>query len=75
MSKLPNITPQTLIKILKSIRFELDHTTGSHYIFRHPISKRRVTIPYHSKDLPKGTIMSILKEAGITKKDLEDFLK
>jgi len=75
MSKLPNITPQTLIKILKSIGFELDHTTGSHYIFRHPISKRRVTIPYHSKDLPKGTIMSILKEAGITKKDLEDFLK
>jgi len=26
------------------------------------------------KDLPKGTIMSILKEAGITKKELEDLL-
>jgi len=27
------------------------------------------------KDLPKGTMMSILKEAGISKKEFEDLLK
>ena len=75
MSKLPNITPQTLIKILISLGFKLDHSTGSHYVFYNSITKRRAVVPYHSKDLPKGTMMSILREAGITKKDLEDYLK
>jgi predicted RNA binding protein YcfA (HicA-like mRNA interferase family) len=35
---------------------------------------KRVTLPFHAKDLPKGTIHSILKSAGITKKDLEKYL-
>ena len=75
MAKLPNITPKILIKILESLNFKLDHSTGSHYIFYNAKIKRRVVVPFHKKDLPKGTIMSILKEAGITKQELENFLK
>ena len=70
MIKLPILTPKKLIKILKTKGFEKDHVTGSHFIFRHPINKKKVTIPFKCKDLPKGTAMSILKEAGISKKDL-----
>lgn len=71
MPKLPVLTPKKLIKIIEKIGFQLDHKTGSHFIFYDQITKRRVTIPYHSKDLPKGTIISILKQSSITKEELE----
>ncbi|MFO7979722.1 MAG: type II toxin-antitoxin system HicA family toxin [Candidatus Aminicenantes bacterium] len=70
MPKLPVLTPKKVIKILKKHGFVLDHTTGSHKVYYHPQNKRRVTIPYHKKDLPKGTLFSILKQAGIEKEDL-----
>lgn len=71
MPKLPVLTPKKLIKIIEKLGFQLDHKTGSHFIFYDEVYKRRVTIPYHAKDLPKGTILSILKQAGITKDDIE----
>lgn len=74
MLKLPIITSKKLIKILEKIGFQLDHTTGSHFIFYHPQTKKRAVVPYHIKDLPKGTLMSILREAGITKKDIKGLL-
>lgn len=65
-------TFKEIIRVLKTKGFELDHVTGSHYVFRHPITKRRAVVPYHSKDLPKGTFLSILKQAGISKKELRN---
>ncbi|MDD3978406.1 MAG: type II toxin-antitoxin system HicA family toxin [Methanomicrobium sp.] len=38
----------------------------------HPETKQRVVIPVHKKDLPKGTLIEILKQAGINKDDLEE---
>ena len=75
MSKFSSISSKKLIKTLKSLGFELDHSTGSHFIFYNIKTKKRAVVPYHLKDLPKGTIMSILKEAGITKKQLENLLR
>jgi len=75
MVKLPSITPKKLIKIVKSLGFQLDHSTGSHFVFYNSKTKKRAVVPYHTKDLPKRTILTILKEAGISKKELEDLLK
>lgn len=39
---------------------------GSHKQFKHPTKKGKVTIPVHgSKDIPIGTLKSILKQAGL----------
>ena len=70
MPKLPNVTPKQLGALLEKLGFQLDHTTGSHFVFYHPKTKRRAVVPYHTKELPKGTVMNILREAGITKDDL-----
>lgn len=70
MPKLPSITSKKLIKILERLGFQLDHSTGSHFIFYNPTTKKKAVVPYHKKDLPKGTITSILREAGITKKTI-----
>ena len=75
MSKLSGITPKKLVRILKELGFKLDHTTGSHFIFYNFQTKKRAVVPYHIKDLPKGTLMSILKEAGIERKEFEKLTK
>ena len=74
MPKLPNLTPQKVIRILKSQGFVLDRTKGSHHVFYHPESKRRAIVPVHQKDLPVGTLTEILKQAGIDKDELRDLL-
>jgi len=38
---------------------------GSHRVYRHPSKKGIVTIPWHSRDIPRGTAHNILKQAGI----------
>jgi predicted RNA binding protein YcfA (HicA-like mRNA interferase family) len=74
MSSLPSLTPQKVIKALKKKGFVLDRTKGSHKIFYHTETKRRVVVPFHKKDLPKGTLLEILKQAGIDKKELKNLL-
>jgi len=71
MPKLPTFTPQKLIRILEQRGFVLDRTKGSHHIYYHPESKRRVVVPLHIGDLPKGTLSEILKQAGIGKDELD----
>jgi len=68
--KLPSLDPKNIINILKRNGFVLDRTKGSHHIYYHPESKRRVIIPFHKKDLPKGTLMEILRQAGLRKEDI-----
>ncbi len=70
MPKLPRLTPRKVIQILKQHGFLVDHTTGSHFTLFHPGTKRRVTVAYHSKDIPLGTLISILKQADIHLEDL-----
>ena len=41
-------------------------TSGSHRIYKHPTKPGRVIIAYHgAKDVPEGTLKSILKQAGL----------
>lgn len=49
---------------------------GSHYIFANIETKRRVTVPFHSnQEIAKGTLLQILKDAGISKEELQDLLQ
>ncbi len=70
MPKLPTLNADKIIKILKEHGFILDRTKGSHHIYYNSQSKKRVVVLYHKKDLPKGTLLSILKQAGLSKDDL-----
>ncbi|WP_195479290.1 type II toxin-antitoxin system HicA family toxin [Coprococcus comes] len=36
---------------------------GSHRQYTHPLKPGKVTIPFHCKDIPKGTESSILKDS------------
>lgn len=71
MPKLPVVSAKKVIALLKKKGFEIDHISGSHYVLYNRISKKRVTVPFHAKDLPKGTLMSIIRSAGLTKEDFK----
>ena len=70
MPELPSLTPGRIIKILKKHGFILDRVKGSHYIYYHPETKKRAVVPFHKKDLPRGTMLEILKQAGIRKREI-----
>jgi len=72
MPKLPAVSPKKLLRFLSKLGFQTDHTTGSHFILYNPVNGKRAVVPFHTKDLPKGTLMSILDQAGISR---DDFLK
>nr|CBH37884.1 conserved hypothetical protein, YcfA-like protein family [uncultured archaeon] len=74
MPKLPSLTPQKIIKVLEKKGFVLDRIKGSHRIYYHLETKRRVVVPLHKRDLPRGTLLEILKQAGISKVELRDLL-
>lgn len=74
MPKLPVLSSKKLLAILQKAGFETDHITGSHYILYNTLNNKRLTIPFHRGDLPKGTVFSILKSAEIPVKDLKKYM-
>jgi predicted RNA binding protein YcfA (HicA-like mRNA interferase family) len=70
MPKLPTRSGKQLVKILQLHGFTVDHVTGSHHILINESKTRRVTVPVHTKDLPKGTLHEIMKQAGLSSEDL-----
>ncbi|MFV5279579.1 type II toxin-antitoxin system HicA family toxin [Acinetobacter baumannii] len=54
-----------LIKMIEADGWYEVRVSGSHHHFKHPTKKGLVTIPHPKKDLPNGTVKSILKQAGL----------
>lgn len=71
MGSLPSLNPDNIIKILEKKGFILSRIKGSHRLYYNPDTKRRVIVPFHKKDLPKGTLFEILKQAGINRKEFK----
>ena len=58
------MTSKEVISRLQAEGWILVNTKGSHQQFKNPTQKGRVTVPHPKKDLPKGTLRSIAKQAG-----------
>ena len=58
------MTSRQIISRLKREGWVLVNTKGSHQQFKHLAKKGRVTVPHPKKDLPRGTVKSIAKQAG-----------
>jgi predicted RNA binding protein YcfA (HicA-like mRNA interferase family) len=69
---LPVMKPGEVITALEKAGFELRRQTGNHMIMYKPGIRRPISIPQHPKDLPKGTLRAIIREAGLTR---SEFLK
>jgi predicted RNA binding protein YcfA (HicA-like mRNA interferase family) len=74
MHKLPVLSPEKLARALKKKGFVLDRIKGSHHVYCHPDLDVTVTIPFHKKEVGKGLLIEIMKQAGITREELLDLL-
>ena len=54
-----------LMAMIEADGWQLKRSKGSHHHFKHPTKPGLVTIPHPKKDLPTGTVTSILKQAGL----------
>ncbi len=69
MSKLPRLSGKEVIKALARIGFRVTRQK-KHVVLRHG-DGRRVTVPLHP-ELDRGTLLAIIKQAGLTR---EEFLR
>lgn len=52
--------------------FEIKRQSGSHIVLRHP-DGRQTYVPFHTGDVPEGTLRSILKQANLTVSEFKEF--
>lgn len=68
MANLPAVNGSETIRALRKFGFRLDRIEGSHHMMIKDGHPRTVPVPVHgSKALPKGTLASIIRMAGITR--------
>jgi len=74
MTKLPVVSGKDAVKALMKIGYDVDHQRGSHIVLRQNASPfRRITIPNH-KEISKGTLRTIIREAGLTVEEFSELL-
>ena len=70
MPKLPTLKSKELIKVLERVGFCFARQKGSHRIYTR--NGVLVVVPWHNKDLKKGLVKKIIKDAKLS---TEEFIK
>lgn len=60
------INSKEVLRILKANGWREVRQKGSHVQLKHPDRPGLVTVPHPKRDLPKGTLKSIERQAGIS---------
>ena len=69
--RLPQLSARDLIRLLQRHGFALERQSGSHAVYRHA-DGRWTTVPIHGKrDIGRGLLSRILKDAGLTLDDIQ----
>jgi len=59
------VRSKDLISLVEKDGWMLRRVRGSHHQFIHPTKPGLVTIPHPKRDIPKGTVKNILRQAGL----------
>ena len=72
--RLPVISGDAAVKAFGKLGYEVDSQRGSHIILRHgEPPHRRLSVPNH-KELAKGTLRTLIREAGLTVEEFHRLL-
>lgn len=73
--RLPPLTPKEVLRALLRAGFFVHHTSGSHYMLKHPDRPiLRVTVAFHNRDLKRRTLESIVEQSGLSVEEFLTFL-
>lgn len=59
------MTSADLIREIKKAGWVLERVQGSDHVFKHPTRPGVVVVPHPKKDLGKGLVKTIRKQAGL----------
>jgi predicted RNA binding protein YcfA (HicA-like mRNA interferase family) len=70
VSRLPQVRPDRLVRVFQRLGFKAVRQTGAHCFLRHA-DGRTLNIPMHQgRDVPLGTLRSILVDAKMSADEL-----
>ena len=76
MTRLPRVSGRDVVRALRRGGFEPSHVRDSHHYLRRPDGAGLVVVPVHAnRDLPIGTLSSVLRQAGLTADELIALLR
>jgi predicted RNA binding protein YcfA (HicA-like mRNA interferase family) len=70
--RLPALRPQQVIRALERAGWQVHRQRGSHVSMHKQGVAFVITVPLHRRDLPRGALRDIIKDAGLT---VEEFLE
>jgi predicted RNA binding protein YcfA (HicA-like mRNA interferase family) len=73
LKKLPRVSGQDCVKALEKAGFYRRRQHGSHIIMRRDDPFAQLVVPDH-KELDRGTLRAILRQANITVNEFTDFI-
>jgi predicted RNA binding protein YcfA (HicA-like mRNA interferase family) len=71
---LPSVTGREVLKALMGVGFVHVSTKGSHAKVAHPDGRVAVVPMHGGRDIPRGTLGSILRQAGLTVAEFRELL-
>ena len=72
MSRLPVVSGKQVVKALMNLGYYVRDRESSHIHLRHP-TRQPLTVPDH-REVAKGTLRAIIRDAGLTKDQFVDLL-
>jgi len=74
MNDIPAMKSGEILDLLRKAGFHEDHRSGSHVILHNDKSGARVSVPFHHRDLPKGTLMAIIRASGLDRRAVSELI-
>lgn len=75
MNRLPSVSGREVVRALNHGGYALSPVRGSHHYLRKPGVAALVVVPVHgSRDLPAGTLRSILRQARLSVEEFNQLL-
>ena len=70
MSLIPILTARQMLSILLRTGFKILHQKGSHIRLKNLVTRKVTTIPMHTGDLTRKLMTKILKQSGLSLREI-----
>ncbi len=74
MPPLPVVSGAGATRAFQRIGYEVDHQKGSHVVLRRTTPPHRILVVPQHKELAKGTLRGLIRDAGLTVEQFVELL-
>ena len=68
-ARLPSLTAREVLSVLRRKGFVVVRQSGSHAVLRHGDGRRTTVLVHGKRDLGRGLLMQIMRDADLTSED------